>query len=323
MLVYGRNVAKELLENGKIVQKIILQDGFSDKEINSLIEKRKVPVQYKSKREIDRLAPGVHQGIILFIPDYKYKDISDVLDDEAKFFVILDHLEDPHNLGAIIRTCEAAKVDAIIMPKDRQAQVNSTVMKTSAGTLDNVNIVTVTNLVSTIDELKKNKIKTVMLTGDGKNAGKAVAEKLGLDEVYAELLPQDKVSKIEQFLAAVKNKKERVAFAGDGINDAPVLSRSDIGIAMGGLGSDAAIEAADVVIMDDMPSKIPQAISIAKKTMVNALENSVFALTVKFAIIVCCTFGIANMWMAVFGDVGVTLLAVLNSLRLLAVKKIK
>lgn len=156
MLVYGRNVAKELLENGKIVQKIILQDGFSDKEINSLIEKRKVPVQYKSKREIDRLAPGVHQGIILFIPDYKYKNISDVLDDEAKFFVILDHLEDPHNLGAIIRTCEAAKVDAIIMPKDRQAQVNSTVMKTSAGTLDNVSIVTVTNLFSTIDELKKN-----------------------------------------------------------------------------------------------------------------------------------------------------------------------
>ena len=97
-----------------------------------------------------------YQGIILFIPDYKYKDISDVLDDEAKFFVILDHLEDPHNLGAIIRTCEAAKVDAIIMPKDRQAQVNSTVMKTSAGTLDNVSIVTVTNLVSTIDELKKN-----------------------------------------------------------------------------------------------------------------------------------------------------------------------
>ncbi len=156
MLVYGRNVAKELLENGKTIQKIILQDGFSDKEINSLIEKRKVPVQYKAKREIDRLASGVHQGIILFIPDYKYKDISDVLDDEAKFFVILDHLEDPHNLGAIIRTCEAAKVDAIIMPKDRQAQVNSTVMKTSAGTLDNVNIVTVTNLVSTIEELKKN-----------------------------------------------------------------------------------------------------------------------------------------------------------------------
>ncbi len=156
MLVFGRNVANELLEKGKKIEKIILQDGFSDKEINSLIEKRKVPVQYKSKREIDRLASGVHQGIILFIPDYKYKKMSDVLTDEAKFFVILDHLEDPHNLGAIIRTCEAAKVDAIIMPKDRQAQVNSTVMKTSAGTLDNVNIVTVTNLVSTIEELKKN-----------------------------------------------------------------------------------------------------------------------------------------------------------------------
>ncbi len=156
MLVFGRNVAKELLEKGKKIEKIILQDEFSDKEINSLIEKRKVPVQYKSKREIDRLASGVHQGIILFIPDYKYKKMSDVLTDEAKFFVILDHLEDPHNLGAIIRTCEAAKVDAIIMPKDRQAQVNSTVMKTSAGTLDNVNIVTVTNLVSTIEELKKN-----------------------------------------------------------------------------------------------------------------------------------------------------------------------
>lgn len=156
MLVFGRNVANELLEKGKKIEKIILQDGFSDKEINSLIEKRKVPVQYKSKREIDRLASGVHQGIILFIPDYKYKKMSDVLTDEAKFFVILDHLEDPHNLGAIIRTCEAARVDAIIMPKDRQAQVNSTVMKTSAGTLDNVNIVTVTNLVSTIEELKKN-----------------------------------------------------------------------------------------------------------------------------------------------------------------------
>ncbi len=156
MLVYGRNVAKELLENGKIIQKIILQDGFSDKEIKSLIEKRKVPIQYKSKKEIDHLASGVHQGIILFIPDYKYKDISDVLNEDACFFVILDHLEDPHNLGAIIRTCEAAKVDAIIMPKDRQTQVNSTVMKTSAGTLDNVNIVTVTNLVSAIDELKKN-----------------------------------------------------------------------------------------------------------------------------------------------------------------------
>ena len=135
MLVYGRNVAKELLENNKNVQKIILQDGFNDKEIKSLIDFRKIPVQYKSKREIDDLANGVHQGIILFIPDYKYKDLDDVLTDEASFFVLLDHIEDPHNLGAIVRTCEAAGVDAIIMPRDRQVQVNATVMKTSVVTL--------------------------------------------------------------------------------------------------------------------------------------------------------------------------------------------
>lgn len=156
MLVYGRNVAKELLENNKNVQKIILQDGFNDKEIKSLIDFRKIPVQYKSKREIDDLANGVHQGIILFIPDYKYKDLDDVLTDEASFFVLLDHIEDPHNLGAIVRTCEAARVDAIIMPRDRQVQVNATVMKTSVGTLENVDIVTVSNLNNTISELKKN-----------------------------------------------------------------------------------------------------------------------------------------------------------------------
>ena len=156
MLVYGRNVAKELLENNKNVQKIILQEGFNDKEIKSLIDFRKIPVQYKSKREIDDLANGVHQGIILFIPDYKYKDLDDVLTDEASFFVLLDHIEDPHNLGAIVRTCEAAGVDAIIMPRDRQVQVNATVMKTSVGTLENVDIVTVSNLNNTISELKKN-----------------------------------------------------------------------------------------------------------------------------------------------------------------------
>lgn len=156
MLVYGRNVAKELLENNKKVQKIILQDGFNDKEINSLIDFRKIPVQYKSKREIDDLANGVHQGIILFIPDYKYKDLDDVLTDNASFFVLLDHIEDPHNLGAIVRTCEAAGVDAIIMPRDRQVQVNATVMKTSVGTLENVDIVSVSNLNNTISELKEN-----------------------------------------------------------------------------------------------------------------------------------------------------------------------
>lgn len=156
MLVYGRNVAKEILKKDKKVIKIILQEGFDDKEINSLIEKGNFRVEYKSKRDIERLADGVHQGIILDIPDYQYKELKYVLNNDSSFVVLLDHLEDPHNLGAIIRTCEAAGVDAIIMPKDRQVQINSTVMKTSVGTLDNMDIVSVSNLVNAIDTLKQN-----------------------------------------------------------------------------------------------------------------------------------------------------------------------
>lgn len=155
MLVYGRNVAKEMLNTNQIVQKIILQEGFDDEEINLLIENRKIRPVYKPKREIDRLSKGVHQGIILTIPDYEYRLLEDVLNDQTSFVVILDHLEDPHNLGAIIRTCEAAGVDFIILPKDRQVQINSTVMKTSVGTLNNMDIVSVTNLVRTIKELKE------------------------------------------------------------------------------------------------------------------------------------------------------------------------
>ena len=156
MLVYGRNVAKEILKKDKKVIKIILQEGFDDKEINSLIEKGNFRVEYKSKRDIERLADGVHQGIILDIPDYQYKELKYVFNNDPSFVVLLDHLEDPHNLGAIIRTCEAAGVDAIIMPKDRQVQINSTVMKTSVGTLDNMDIVSVSNLVNAIDALKQN-----------------------------------------------------------------------------------------------------------------------------------------------------------------------
>lgn len=155
MLVYGRNVAKDLIKKNKKIEKIVLQEGFDDKELNSLIENGNFRVEVKSKRDIDRLADGVHQGIILYIPDYKYKSLNEVLNNDPQFIVLLDHLEDPHNLGAIIRTCEAAGVDAIIMPKDRQVMVNSTVMKTSVGTLDNMDIVAVTNLVQTIEELKK------------------------------------------------------------------------------------------------------------------------------------------------------------------------
>ena len=156
MLVYGRNVAKEILKKDKKVIKIILQEGFDDKEINSLIENGNFRVEVKSKRDIERLADGVHQGIILDIPDYQYKELKYVLNNDPSFVVLLDHLEDPHNLGAIIRTCEAAGVAAIIMPKDRQVQINSTVMKTSVGTLDNMDIVSVSNLVNAIDTLKQN-----------------------------------------------------------------------------------------------------------------------------------------------------------------------
>lgn len=156
MLVYGRNVARELLNKNEKVSKTILQEGFDDKNIISLIESKNIKVEYKQKREIDNLAKGVHQGILLSIPDYKYKSIEEILNDNTSFVVILDHLEDPHNFGAIIRTCEAAGVDAIIIPKDRQVQVNSTVMKTSAGTLDDMNIVLVANLVNAIERLKDN-----------------------------------------------------------------------------------------------------------------------------------------------------------------------
>lgn len=156
MLVYGRNVALEVLKKPKNVQKVILQEGFDDKQILSLLEKSKISVFIKSKREIDRLAEGVHQGIILYVRDYQYYPLADVVNEDASFLVILDHLEDPHNFGAIIRTCEAAGVDSIIIPKDRQVQVNATVMKTSVGTLDTMKISQVSNLSSTIDYLKKN-----------------------------------------------------------------------------------------------------------------------------------------------------------------------
>ncbi len=154
MLVFGRNVAKDLLKKDKKVQKIIIQEGFDDKELLSLIENANIRVETRPKREMDHLSNGVHQGIILDIPDYQYKSLDEVINN-SNFIVMLDHLEDPHNVGAIIRTCEAAGVDGIILPTDRQVQINSTVMKTSAGTLDNVNIVSVTNVANTIDKLKE------------------------------------------------------------------------------------------------------------------------------------------------------------------------
>ena len=173
-----------------------------------------------------------------------------------------------------------------------------------------------------IKELKEAKIKqTVMLTGDTKNVASKVAKQLGLDKVYSELLPGDKVEKVEELLAQ-KSAKGKLAFVGDGINDAPVLARADIGIAMGGLGSDAAIEAADIVIMTDEPSKIATAIRVSKKTLKIARQNTVFSIGVKIIVLILSAFGLATMWAAIFADVGVTIIAVLNAFRALNVKNL-
>lgn len=172
-----------------------------------------------------------------------------------------------------------------------------------------------------IKELKRVGVKkTVMLTGDNESTARAVAERVGVDEFKAQLLPEDKVAETEKVIAEAKG--ERVAFVGDGINDAPVLARADIGIAMGALGSDSAIEASDVVLMDDDTLKIPKAVKIAKKCMRIVYENIVFALGVKLSCLVLSAFGFANMWLAIFADVGVMVLAVLNAVRCLNVKKL-
>ena len=171
-----------------------------------------------------------------------------------------------------------------------------------------------------ISELKKNGIKkTVMLTGDSEKAAKRVASEIGLDEYRSQLLPEDKVDRVEELLAE-KNGKEKLVFVGDGINDAPVLSRADIGVAMGALGSDAAIEAADIVLMDDDPAKLPLASRISIRTLRIVKENIVFALAVKAACLVLGALGIADMWIAIFADVGVMVIAVLNATRALRIK---
>ena len=170
----------------------------------------------------------------------------------------------------------------------------------------------------TISSLNKNKIRTIMLTGDNSITAQNVAKELGITKVYSQLLPQNKVEKLEEIIQQ-KDKNTTVIFVGDGINDAPVLTRADIGIAMGGIGSDAAIEAADIVIMDDKLSKIPIGITIAKRTMTIVKQNIIFAIGIKVLFLIFGAFGYISMWGAVFADVGVTLLAVLNSLR--AIKK--
>lgn len=170
-----------------------------------------------------------------------------------------------------------------------------------------------------ISGLKARGIKTVMLTGDSKAVAEAVGRRLGIDEVHAELLPEDKVAEVEKLLAA-KSPKGKLMFVGDGINDAPVLARADVGAAMGGLGSDAAIEAADVVIMTDEPSKLLSLMDIARKTLGIAKQNVVFALAVKLIVLVLSALGLVNMWAAVFADVGVSIIAIINAMRAMKVR---
>jgi len=178
------------------------------------------------------------------------------------------------------------------------------------------------NAKQAIEELKRNGVKkTIMLTGDEKKIALAVSEKLGIDEVHYELLPQDKVSEVEKLLQQ-RSEKETLAFVGDGINDAPVISMADVGIAMGSLGSDAAIEAADIVLMDDDPLKIAKAIKIARKCMRIVYENISFAIAVKIITLILSALGIAQMWLAIFADVGVMVIAVINAIRALGVKNI-
>ena len=161
--------------------------------------------------------------------------------------------------------------------------------------------------------------RCVMLTGDREEVAAAVSHQLGLDEYHEQLLPGDKVERVERLLAS-EDDKHKLAFVGDGINDAPVLTRADVGIAMGAMGSDAAIEAADIVLMDDKPSNIARAMRIARKTMGIVWQNIVFALAVKLLILALAALGIANMWLAVFGDVGVAIIAILNAMRAMNVK---
>lgn len=172
-----------------------------------------------------------------------------------------------------------------------------------------------------IQDLKAEAVqKTIMLTGDAKAIGEHVAHKLGLDKVYTDLLPADKVERLEEEFSQ-KSEKGKLVFVGDGVNDAPVLARADIGIAMGGLGSDAAIEAADVVIMTDEPSRIASAIKVAKRTLSIANQNIFFALAVKLIVLALGSIGLANMWAAVFADVGVSVIAILNAMRVLRIKQ--
>ena len=177
--------------------------------------------------------------------------------------------------------------------------------------------------ISAIQSLQAQGIKTAMLTGDSQSVADRVAKKLGLDQYRAELLPEEKLEALEMFIAQAAKNKKKVVFVGDGINDSPVIARADVGMAMGGLGSDAAIETADVVIMTDAPSKVAEAIQLAKRTLRIVWQNIILAMGVKAVFVTLGAFGLASLWGAVFADVGVALLAILNAGRILSVKTVQ
>lgn len=169
MYVYGKNAVKEYLKNNKKIYKAFVWNEFNDQNIISDIQKNNISIKYLQKKQLDELASGLHQGVILEVPDYKYTNLNDLINNDSKFLVILDHLEDPHNFGAIIRTCEAAGVDGIIIPKDRSVQVNETVIKVSTGAVNNIKICQVTNLVTAMKELKKQGFWFIGTDMDGTN----------------------------------------------------------------------------------------------------------------------------------------------------------
>lgn len=278
------------IENDKIMEYAALAECASSHPISKSLQKA-------YGKDIDRqrvsdIQEVSGQGIIAKVDD---KDIA-VGNDKLMRKLNIDYVP-CHSIGTIIHVAVNTKYVGHIVISD--------VIKSHAK--------------EAIESLKKAGIeKTVMLTGDARKVANQVASQLGIDEVYSELLPGDKVAKVEELLAA-KTPKSKLAFVGDGINDAPVLTRCDIGIAMGAMGSDAAIEAADVVLMDDEPMQIAKAIRISRKCINIVYQNIVLALVIKFACLALGAIGIANMWFAVFADVGVMIIAVLNAIRALRV----
>ena len=262
------------------------------------------PISLSLKRAYNKDIDNVHISDVEEISGHGVNAIVDGKKVSAGNFRLMEKMDIPYYKGELIGTVVHVAVDNVYAG---YIIIADEVKADSA---------------QAIRDLKEANIKqTVMLTGDTKNVGTKVARDLGLDKVYTELLPGDKVEKLEE-LFSQKSAKGKLAFVGDGINDAPVLARADIGIAMGGLGSDAAIEAADIVIMTDEPSKIATAIKISQKTLKIAHQNIGFSLSVKAVVLVLSALGLATLWEAVFADVGVTIIAVLNAFRALNVKKI-